>query len=90
MMWGIARILNARAIASPRQKTWTKPTIAKFIDNHHYAGLLKHDGVLRRGSWAPIGFFQPVGNGTDAEVLGHQSRRLRDSWAVFRRRFGLG
>jgi DNA invertase Pin-like site-specific DNA recombinase len=53
-MKSIARSLNARGIPSPRIKSWSKPTIAKFLDNHHYAGMLKHRGELRAGSWEPI------------------------------------
>jgi DNA invertase Pin-like site-specific DNA recombinase len=53
-MKSIARSLNARGIPSPRTKSWSKPTIAKFLDNHHYTGMLKHHGELRPGSWEPI------------------------------------
>jgi DNA invertase Pin-like site-specific DNA recombinase len=53
-MQAIARSLNDRGIPSPMNKRWTKPTIRKFLDNHHYAGLLFRDGRLVKGNWEPI------------------------------------
>lgn len=33
---------------------WSKPTVRKFLDNHHYAALLTHDGELLPGAWPAV------------------------------------
>jgi site-specific DNA recombinase len=53
-MLAITRWLNDEGITSPRGLSWGKPTVRNFLDNHHYAGLLVHEGALHEGSWDPI------------------------------------
>lgn len=53
-MTGIARRLNAQGVPSPKNVLWSKPTVRKFLDNHHYAALLTHDGELLPGAWPAV------------------------------------
>jgi hypothetical protein len=53
-MTSIVRSLNASGVLAPKGGVWAKATIRKFLDNHHYAGLLKRGSELRRGAWEPI------------------------------------
>jgi DNA invertase Pin-like site-specific DNA recombinase len=53
-MTAIARRLNAQGVPSPKNVLWSKPTVRKFLDNHHYAALLSYEGELRAGAWPAI------------------------------------
>lgn len=53
-MTAIARRLNAQGVPSPKNVLWSKPTVRKFLDNHHYAALLTHDGELLAGAWPAV------------------------------------
>ena len=53
-MTGVARVLNERGIPSCQKGLWSKPTIRKILENHHYAGLRRCGDELVPGRWHPI------------------------------------